>query len=130
MIFIIQNFSDNLICRRKIVSKHSDARQHRMIDSNQSKTKMNDSTSGGNIYIYIYIYIQIYILEEGFTTCYYHGYELPKKFIDIFQSYLVINQLTLVINQQRVACLELAHIFRLLLCVKSDYVFKNQTDYV
>ena len=31
----------------------------------------------------------------------------------MFQSYLVINQLTLVIYQQRVTCLELADIFRL-----------------
>ena len=27
-----------------------------MIDSNQSKTKLNDHTSCGKIYIYIYIY--------------------------------------------------------------------------
>ena len=54
----------------------------------------------------------VYILQESFTTCY-HGYELLKRFSDIFQSYLVINQLTLVIYQQRVTCLELAHIFRL-----------------
>ena len=49
-----------------------------MIDSNQSKTKMNDHTS----YIYIYIYT-LYILQESFTTCY-HGYELLKRFSDIF----------------------------------------------
>ena len=57
MILIIQYFSDNLVCRRKIVSKHSDARQHWMIDSNQSNTKMNDHTSGGKIHTYIAIYI-------------------------------------------------------------------------
>ena len=103
MILIIQYFCDNLVCRRKIVSKHSDARQQWMIDSNQIKTKMNDHTSGGKIYIYIYIYI--YILQESFTICY-HGYGLLKRFSDIFQSYLAI-------NQQRVTCQELARIFRL-----------------
>ena len=49
------------------------------------------------IHIYIYIYT--------FTTCV-QGYELLKRFSDIFQ-------LILVINQQRVTCKELAHIFRL-----------------
>ena len=99
MILIIQYFSDNLVCRRKIVSKHSDARQQWMIDSNQTKTKMNDHTSGEKIYLYI--------LQESFTICY-HGYGLLKRFSDIFQSYLAI-------NQQRVTCLELARIFCLLL---------------
>ena len=106
MIFIIQYFSDNLVCRRKIVSKHSDARQHWMIDFNQSKTKINDHTSCGKIYTYIYI------IQESFTT-YSPGYELLKRFSDIFQSHLVINQLTLVIYQQKVTCLELAYIFGL-----------------
>ena len=78
MILIVQYFSDNLVCRRKIVNKHSDAKQHWMIDSNQSKTKINDHTSGGKICIYF--------LQESFTTCY-HGYELLKRFSDIFQSY-------------------------------------------
>ena len=45
IIFIIQYISDNFVCRRKTVNKHSDARQHWMIDSNQSKTIMNDRTS-------------------------------------------------------------------------------------
>ena len=75
MIFIIQYFSDNLVSRRKIVSKHWDARQHWMIDFNQSKTEMNDHTCGGSIYVYI--------LQESFTTCY-HGYELLKRFTGIF----------------------------------------------
>ena len=56
MIFKIQYFFDNLVSRRNVVSKHSDARQHWMIDSNQSKTKMYDRTTGGE-YIYIYIFI-------------------------------------------------------------------------
>ena len=60
---IIQYFSDNLVCRRKIVSKHSDARQHSIIDSNQSKTKMNDHTSGGK---WEYIY---YIFHPLTTSC-------------------------------------------------------------
>ena len=47
----------------------------------------------------------IYILQESFTICY-HGYGLLKRFSDIFQPYLAI-------NQQRVTCLELARIFRL-----------------
>ena len=76
-----------------------------MIDSNQTKTKMNDHTSSGKIKIYIYIYIYIYILQESFTICY-HGYGLLKRFSDIYQSYLAI-------NQQSVTCLELARIFRL-----------------
>ena len=100
MILIIQYFSYNLVCRRKIVSKHSDARQQWMIDSNQTKTKMNDHTSGGkNLYIYIFFFF-----KESFTI--YHGYGLLEKFSDIFQSYIAI-------NQQRVTCLELARIFRL-----------------
>ena len=61
-----------------------------MIDPNHTKTKMNDHTSGGKIYIYI--------LQESFTICY-HGYGFLKRFSDIFQSYLAI-------NQQRVTCLE------------------------
>ena len=97
MILIIQYFSCNLVCRRKIVSKHSDARQQWMIDSNQTKTKMNDHSIGGKINIYICIYIYIYILQESFTICY-HGYGLLKRFSDIFQSYPAI-------NQQRVTCL-------------------------
>ena len=71
-----------------------------MIDSNQTKTKMNDLQAVGKS-----LYIYIYILQESFTICY-HGYGLLKRFSDIFQSYLMI-------NQQRVTCLELAHIFRL-----------------
>ena len=67
MILIIQYFSDNLVCRRKIVSKHSDARQQWMIDSNQTKTKMNDHTSGEKIYIDI--------SKENFIISY-HGYGL------------------------------------------------------
>ena len=59
---------------------------------------MNDHESGGNIYI----------AQESFTTCY-HGYELLKRFSDIFQSYQVINQLTLVVNQQKVTCLQFEH---------------------
>ena len=50
-------------------------------------------------------YIYTYFLQESFTICY-HGYGLLKRFSDIFQSYLVI-------NQERVTCLELACIFRL-----------------
>ena len=75
MILIIQYILYNLVCRRKIVSKHSDARQQWMIDSNQTKTKMNDHTSGEKINIYIF-----------FT----------RKFYNL--SYLAI-------NQQRVTCL-------------------------
>ena len=107
MISIIQYFSDNLVCRRKIVNKHSDARQQWMIDSNQTKTKMNDHTSGVNIYIYICIHI----LQESFSfaICY-HEYGLLKSFSDI---YLAIFTSYLAINQQRVTCLELARIFRL-----------------
>ena len=63
-----------------------------MIDSNQSKTKMNDITNVGKIYVYMYI------LQEIFTS-FYQGYEILKKFSDIFQSYLVI-------YQQRVICLK------------------------
>ena len=70
-----------------------------MIDSNQTKTKMNNHTSGGKIYVYIYF------LQESFTICY-HGYGLLMRSSDIFQSYLAI-------NQQRVTCLELSRIFRL-----------------
>ena len=84
MILIIQYFSDNLVCRRKIVSKHSDARQQWMIDSNQTKTKMNDHTSGGPVGKSIYIYF----IQESFTICITaHGYGLLKRlshFSDIF----------------------------------------------
>ena len=52
----------DLVCRRKIVSNHSDARQYWMIDSNQSKTKMNDRTSSGNICIFIYFTGKFYNL--------------------------------------------------------------------
>ena len=68
MILIIHvlYFSDNLVCRRKIVSKHSDATQQWMIDSNQAITKMN----GKNLYIYIYIFykkvLQFVITGTGF----------------------------------------------------------------
>ena len=92
MIFIVQYLlwqSGQQKKDSKQASKHSDARQYWMIDSNQSKTKMNDHSSGGKIYN---------ILQESFTTCY-HGYELLKRFSDIFQSYLVINQLTLMITK-------------------------------
>ena len=62
MILIIQYFSYKLVCRRKIVSNHSDARQQWMIDSNQTKTKMNDHTNGGEIYSYIYFTRKFYNL--------------------------------------------------------------------
>ena len=98
MIFKIQYFFDNLVSRRNVVSKHSDARQHWMIDSNQSKTKMYDRTTGGE-YIYIYIFI--------FTRKFYNmlplviiAYKEIQWYFSII--YLVINQFTLVINQQRV----------------------------
>ena len=109
MILIIQYFSYNLVCRRKIVSRHSDARQQWMIDSNQTKTKMKDHTSSGKIKIYIYIYI--YILQESCTICY-HGYGLLKSFNDIFQSYLAI-------NQQRVTCLYSVYGYELQSCCLS-----------
>ena len=66
MISIIQYFSENRACRRKIVSKHSDARQQWMIDSNQTETKMNDHTSGGKIYIFYKKVLQFVITGTGF----------------------------------------------------------------
>ena len=51
-------------------------------------------------------YIHIYIYYKKVLQPCYHGYEFLKSYSDIFQLYFVI-------NQQRVTCLELAHIFNL-----------------
>ena len=40
------------------------------------------------------LYIYVCTSQESFRSCY-HGYKLLKRFSDIFQSYLVINLLTL-----------------------------------
>ena len=96
---LIQYFSDNLVCRRKIASNHSEGGNNGWLTLTSLKAK--------------------WMIVQAVGKSKYHKKFLQpvimgKRFSDIFQSLLVVNQSSpVVINQQRVTCLELAHVFHL-----------------
>ena len=92
---------------RYLVSKHSDARQYWMIDSNQSKIKMNDHTSAGKN-IYTYSTRKFYNLLSRVRAS-----KEIQWYFSIIHCDQSINPCDLSTKTSLHAWIELAHIFRL-----------------